>query len=56
MMVHLGSRAIKSKCTYLQGVLEELVHLGDLSGNAEVDGTVTNFDDETTPDIRVDLS
>lgn len=41
---------------YLQGVLEELVHLGDLGGNAEVNGAVTDLDDEASLDLGVDLA
>lgn len=39
---------------FLQGVREELVHLGDAGRDAEVDGTVTNLDDESTNDVGVD--
>jgi len=41
---------------YLQSVSEELVHLGDLGGNTEVDGAVANLDNESTTDVGVDLS
>jgi hypothetical protein len=40
---------------YLQAVLEQLVHLGHLGGDGEVDGAVADLDDETAADIRVDL-
>jgi hypothetical protein len=40
----------------LQGVVEELVHLGNLGRDAEVDCPVANLDDEATNDIRVDLA
>lgn len=39
---------------FLQGVREELVHLGDASRDAEVDSTVTDLDDESTNDVGVD--
>lgn len=39
----------------LQGVGQELVHLGDAGRDAEVDGSVTNLDDEATDNVRVDL-
>jgi hypothetical protein len=39
----------------LQSVREELVHLGDAGRDAEVDGSVTDLDDESTNNIRVDL-
>lgn len=39
----------------LQGVVEELVHLGDAGGDAEVDGSVADLDDKSANDIRVDL-
>ena len=40
----------------LQGVSEQLVHLGKLGRDAEVDCPVANLDDEATDDIGVDLS
>jgi hypothetical protein len=40
---------------YLQSVLEELVHLGHLGGDGQVDGAVTDLNDESTADLRVDL-
>ena len=40
---------------YLQSVLEELVHLGHLGGDGQVDGTVADLNDESTTDLRVDL-
>jgi len=40
---------------HLQGVRQELVHLGDAGGDAEVDGAVTDLDDESTNDVGVDL-
>jgi hypothetical protein len=39
----------------LQSVREELVHLGDTGSNAQVDGSVTNVDDESTNDLGVNL-
>lgn len=39
----------------LQGVREELVHLGELGGDAEVDRPVANVDDEAAQDLGVDL-
>lgn len=39
----------------LQGVGEELVHLGKLGGDAEVDRPVADLDNKTTDDIGVDL-
>jgi hypothetical protein len=39
----------------LQGVAKELVHLGDAGGDAEVDRAVTDLDDKSADDIRVDL-
>lgn len=45
----------KYSLQYLQSILEELVHPGHLGRNAEVDGTLTDLDDETTPDVWVDL-
>jgi hypothetical protein len=41
---------------YLQGVSEELVHLGDLGCDTEVDGAVANLDNESTTNLGVDLS
>ena len=40
---------------YLQLVVEELVHAGQLGGHAEVDGPVANLDDNTATDVGVDL-
>lgn len=39
----------------LQGVGQELVHLGDAGGDAEVNGSVANLDDESANDVGVDL-
>ena len=40
----------------LQSVSEELVHLGDLRGDAEVDCPVTALDDQAANDIGVNLA
>lgn len=40
---------------YLQSVLEELVHLGHLGGDRQIDGAVADLNDESTLDLRVDL-
>jgi len=40
---------------YLQCVREQLVHPCDLRGDAEVDRPVTDLDNQTTLDVRVDL-
>lgn len=40
---------------FLQSIRQELVHLGDAGGDAEVDGSVADLDDETADDVRVDL-
>lgn len=40
---------------FLQGVRQELVHLGDAGGDAQVDGSVTDLDDESADDVGVDL-
>lgn len=39
----------------LNVVRKELVELGDLCRDREIDGSVTNFDNEATKDIGVDL-
>jgi hypothetical protein len=39
----------------LQGVGEELVHLGDAGGDTEVDGAVTDLDDEAADNLGLDL-
>lgn len=39
----------------LQAVRKELVHLGDAGRDAEVDGSVTDFDDESTNDVGINL-
>jgi hypothetical protein len=40
----------------LQVVSEELVHLGDAGGDAEVNGSVADLDDESADDLGVDLA
>lgn len=40
---------------HLQSISEQLVHLGHLSRNTEIDSTITNLDNQSTLDIRVDL-
>ncbi len=47
---------LRHKENILQGVIEELVKLGDLGGDAEVDGSVANLHDESSNDFRVHLS
>ena len=39
----------------LQAVVQELVHLCDAGGDGEIDGTVTDLDDESTDNVGVDL-
>ena len=39
----------------LQAVRQELVHLGDASGDGEINGAVADFDDKSAHDIGVDL-
>ena len=41
--------------TPLQAVGKELVQLGDLGGDGEIDGAVADLDDEAAQDLRVDL-
>lgn len=55
MMLKLYSTPSISTATYLQSCLEEVVHLVHLGGNAQVDGTVADLDDEAAADIWVDL-
>jgi len=40
---------------HLQGVGEELVELSNLVGDAQIDGAVSNLNDQTTLDIGLDL-
>jgi hypothetical protein len=40
---------------YLQSILEQLVHLGHLGRDGQVDGAVANLDDQAAADLRVDL-
>jgi hypothetical protein len=40
---------------YLQSVLEQLVHLGHLARDGQVDGAVANLDNEAALDLGVDL-
>jgi hypothetical protein len=46
---------LRRVCINLQRVGEELVHLGDAGGDAEVDGSVTDLNDESANDVGVDL-
>jgi hypothetical protein len=39
----------------LQSVTEQLVHLGHLRGDREIDGAVANLNDKAAADIWVDL-
>jgi hypothetical protein len=39
----------------LQSVTEQLVHLGHLRGDREIDGAVANLNDKAAADVRVDL-
>lgn len=50
-----GSRIKWEDISNLQSIGEGLVQLGDLGRNAEVDGAVTDLDDETTDEVGVDL-
>jgi len=45
----------KRRKVNLQSLGEQLVHLGKLGGDAQVDCPVANLDDEATDDIGVDL-
>lgn len=40
---------------YLQSILEQLVHLGHLRRDRQVDGAVANLDNESAADLWVDL-
>lgn len=40
---------------HLQSIRQKLVHLGDLGRDAEIDGAVTDLDDEPANKVRVDL-
>lgn len=40
---------------YLQSILEQLVHLGHLGRDGQVDGAVANLNDESATDLGVDL-
>ena len=46
----------RHKENILQGVSEELVKLGDLGRDAEVDGSVANLHNESSNNFRVHLS
>lgn len=60
LSLHLGRTdnlaTHEKRSTFLQSIGEELVQLGHLGGDAEVDGAVGNLDDETANDLRVDLT
>lgn len=55
MNIQLATTPASIATSYLQRVLEELVHLGDLGGDGKVDGAVTDLNDKATTDVRVDL-
>ena len=39
-----------------QGVCQEFVHLANLRRDAQIDCAVTNFHDQSSFDVRIDLS
>jgi hypothetical protein len=47
--------SIATSSPYLQRVLEELVHLGDLGRDGKVNGAVADLNNEAATDLRVDL-
>jgi hypothetical protein len=38
-----------------EGISQKLVHLCNLGGNAEINGSISNFYDEAAHDIGIDL-
>lgn len=62
---HSISISLRNQCNHsqlqvglvgsLHSIRQSLVQLSDLGRNAEVDGTVTDLDNETTNEVRVDL-
>lgn len=52
---HRSIIAFLTNREYLQRVSQELVHLGDLGGHREVNGPVTNLNNEASKNVRVDL-
>lgn len=46
---------VSHKRSNLQGVGQELVHLGDLGRNGEVDGPVPDLNNQAADDVSVDL-
>jgi|TARA_R110002003_G_scaffold41_12_gene2930 hypothetical protein len=40
---------------YLQSIFEELVHLGHLGRDGQIDGAVADLDNESSADLWVDL-
>lgn len=46
---------VSHKRSNLQGVGQELVHLGDLGRDREVDGPVSDLNNQAADDVRVDL-
>jgi hypothetical protein len=47
--------SIATSSPYLQRVLEELVHLGDLGRDGKINGTVADLNNKAATDLRVDL-
>jgi hypothetical protein len=41
---------------HLNGISKSLVHLGDLGGNAKVNGAATDLNNESTNEVGVDLN
>lgn len=41
--------------TVLQGVAQELVHLGNLGRDGQIDGAVANLNNKSSNNLRVDL-
>jgi hypothetical protein len=54
-IVHWFSIRRRKKGNYLQLILEKLVHPGHFCGNAKVNCSVADLDDEAAADIWVDL-
>ena len=53
-MIDIGQQK-RRETVNLQSISESLVELGDLGGDAQVDGAVTDLDNEPADDVGVDL-
>lgn len=54
-MLYLSNHISTQSIVHLQSIRKSLVHLGNLRRDTEVDGTITDLNNKTTNQIRVNL-